>query len=414
MKKSIIVFLGWTLFFCAFSKTYAEDQRKRAEQIGVHVGKLPSGPLNMITDVKGVKVGHLTRIEADHIRTGVTAILPHGGNIFQYKVPGGIYNFNSFGKLAGSLQVDELGNIESPIILTNTLSVGTAVEATASWVLSQEGNEHVRSVNALVGETNDGFLNDIRGQHITASDVINAIEAASGGIVEEGSAGAGTGTRSFGYKSGIGTASRLTDPIFEHQYTVGVLVQSNFGNDLYINGVPFTREMKHLEASRSTINPKRDIEQQRQNSFQENPEKEYEGDGSAMIIIATDAPLTSRNLRRMAKRSFMGMARTAGFMSNYSGDFAIAFSTAYTISSGEMRFAESLPALIGNDEMNPLFQAVEEATREAIYNALFMSDDMTGHNGNRMNAIPLEKVIEILDRYNMRYLNDRFSNESGD
>ena len=377
------------------------SDRKRADALGVHVGTLPSGPLNMITDVPGVRVGHATRIEGDHIRTGVTAILPHGGNLFQQKVPGAIYNFNSFGKMAGSLQVDELGNIETPIVLTNTLSVGTAVEATAAWVLAQEGNEDVRSVNALVGETNDGHLNDIRGQHVTAEDVFRAIESAAPGVVDEGSVGAGTGTRSFGYKSGIGTASRVTAPIGGQQYTVGVLVQSNFGRDLYINGVPFTREMDRMQ-------------RQGRMQQQEDPMKGSrleEDDGSAMIIIATDAPLSDRNLRRMAKRSFMGMGRTVGYMSNFSGDFAIAYSTAYTIPPGGMRLVDPAPALIGNNEMNPLFQAVEEAAQEAIYNALFMSEGMSGRDGNRMEAIPLDKVIEILDRYGMRHLNDRFSQE---
>ena len=398
MKKAAVPLLTWMISLLVLSIAFADDHghRKRADQLGVHVGMLPAGPLNMITDVPGVKVGHVTRIEGDHIRTGVTAILPHGGNIFRQKVPGAIYNFNSFGKMAGSLQVDELGNIEAPIVLTNTLSVGTAVEATAAWVLAQEGNEDVRSVNALVGETNDGYLNDIRGQHVAAEDVFRAIATAAQGEVAEGSVGAGTGTRSFGYKSGIGTASRVTTPIGGQQYTVGVLVQSNFGRDLYINGVPFTREMDRLQQ----------LEEARMNgSLLE------EDDGSAMIIIATDAPLSDRNLRRMAKRSFMGMGRTVGYMSNFSGDFAIAFTTAYTIPPGGMRHLDPAPALIGNNEMNPLFQAVEEATQEAIYNALFMSESMTGRDGNRMEAIPLDKVIEILDRYNMRHLNDRFSEE---
>ncbi len=384
-------------------------ERKRADQLRVHVGVLPSGPLNMITDVSGVRVGHVTRIEGDHIRTGVTAILPHGGNIFREKVPGAIYNFNSFGKMAGSLQVDELGNIETPIVLTNTLSVGTAVEATAAWVLAQDGNEDVRSVNALVGETNDGYLNDIRGQHITAEDVFRAIESAKAAEVAEGSVGAGTGTRSFGYKSGIGTASRVTVPIGGQQYTVGVLVQSNFGRDLYINSVPFSREIERLERKEQ----QKKQEQMQQGQMGGNLQQGHmeEDDGSAMIIIATDAPLSDRNLRRMAKRSFMGMGRTVGYMSNFSGDFAIAFSTAYTIPTGGMRLVDPAPALIGNNEMNPLFQAVEEATQEAFYNALFMSEGMTGRDGNRMDAIPLDKVIEILDHYNMRHLNDRLPRE---
>lgn len=408
------------------AEQHESQSRKRAGQLGVQVGMLSSGPLNMITDVPGVKVGHATRIEGEHIRTGVTAILPHGGNLFRQKVPGAIYNFNSFGKMAGSLQVNELGNIETPIVLTNTLSVGTAVEATAAWVLAQKGNEDVRSVNALVGETNDGFLNDIRGQHITAEDVFRAIETADTGEVAEGSVGAGTGTRSFGYKSGIGTASRVTTPIGGQVYSVGVLVQSNFGRDLYINGVPFTREIAQLEQMQRQERQEQDrikdsrLEEYRAGQLRlaENEsgkasagQRNYlkEDDGSAMIIIATDAPLSNRNLRRMAKRSFTGMGRTVGYMSNFSGDFAIAFSTAYTIPSGGMHLVDPAPALIGNNEMNPLFQAVEEAVQEAIYNALFMSESMTGRDGNYMDAIPLDKVIEILDYYNMRHLNDRFS-----
>jgi len=421
---------------CAAGPKDYPPERKRTDQLGVHVGSLPPGQLNMITDVTGVKVGHTTRIEDDHIRTGVTAILPHGGNIFRQKVPGAIYNFNSFGKMAGSLQVDELGNIETPIVLTNTLNVGTAVEATAAWVLAQEGNEDVRSVNALVGETNDGFLNDIRGQHVTAEDVFRAIESAKTGEVAEGSVGAGTGTRSFGYKSGIGTASRVTTPIGGQQYTVGVLVQSNFGRDLYINGVAFTREIERMERLKRMQRQEDDqmkgtleeevqlkgtrLEEQRAGQFRVDGRESGTGGegrgnyledaaGSAMIIIATDAPLSDRNLRRMAKRSFMGMGRTVGYMSNFSGDFAIAFSTAYTIPPGGMRLVDPVPALIGNNEMNPLFQAVEEATQEAIYNALFMSESMAGRDGNRMDAIPLDKVIEVMDHYNMRHLNDRFS-----
>ena len=359
-----------------------EEGRARARELGIHVGMMEPGPLNMITDVPGVMVGHVTRFEGEDIRTGVTAILPHGGNLFLNKVPGAIYNFNSFGKMAGSLQVEELGNIETPIVLTNTLNVGTAVEATVAYMLGLEGNEHVRSVNALVGETNDGFLNDIRGQHVRAEDVFGAIDGARTGAFAEGSVGAGTGTTSFGYKAGIGSASRVTDPIGGRTYTVGVLVQANFGRYLYINGVPFTLEMGREGSVR-------------------------EDDGSAMVIIATDAPLSDRNLRRMARRSFMGMGRTTGFMSNSSGDFAIAFSTAYTIPPGGMRQVEDMPALISNHEMNTLFQAVEEATQEAIYNSLFMARTVQGHQGNRSEAIPLDRLVEVMERYNMLDLNTR-------
>lgn len=369
--KWLVCVLMLIMLFVADLKGHDGKERGRAVDVGVQVGMLRPGPLNMITDVQGVKVGHVTRIEGEHIRTGATAILPHGGNLFQHKVPAAIYCFNSFGKMAGSLQVEELGNIETPIILTNTLNVGTAINAVVAYMLRQKGNEGVRSVNALVGETNDGFLNDIRGQHVTAADVVGAIESAKTGVVEEGSVGAGTGTTSFGWKSGIGTSSRMTRPIDGNTYTVGVLVQSNFGRMLYINRKPFAREPEEQKINR-------------------------EEDGSAMIIIATDAPLSDRNLGRMAKRSFMGMGRTTSFMSNSSGDFAIAFSTAYTIPHTDDGHILDIPALLSNHEMNTLFQAVEEATQEAIYNALFMAEGMTGHNGNRAEAIPLDKVKELI------------------
>ncbi len=356
--------------------------RARAAEIGVDVGLMTPGTMNMITDVPGVMVGHATRIEGDHIRTGVTAILPHEGNLFREKVPGAIYCFNSFGKMAGSLQVEELGNIESPIVLTNTLNVGTGVEATVAWMLQQPGNENVRSVNALVGETNDGYLNDIRGQHVTREDVFAAIENAAEGRVTEGNVGAGTGTTSLGWKAGIGTASRITAPVGDETYTVGVLVQANFGRMLYINGVPFTREYQEARIGQ-------------------------EEDGSAMIVIATDAPLSERNLERMAKRSFVGMGRTTNFMSNSSGDFAIAFSTAYRIPYVTGGEPVETPDLIGNNDMNTFFQAVEEATQEAIYNALFMAEDMTGNQGNEAKAIPLDKVTELMEEYNMLNLNER-------
>ncbi len=386
MIQKLSVVIGLVAVLHALHLPAADAQslsgRARAHELGIHVGMMETGPLNMITDVPGVKVGHVSRFEGENVRTGVTAILPHGGNMFRDKVPGAIYNFNSFGKMAGSLQVQELGNIETPIVLTNTLNVGTAVEALVAYMLSLEGNEQVRSVNALVGETNDGYLNDIRGQHITTADVFAAIENARTGHVAEGSVGAGTGTTSFGYKAGIGTASRISMPIGGQTYTVGVLVQANFGRFLHINGVPFTREIAEEAFVR-------------------------DDDGSAMVIIATDAPLSDRNLERLAKRSFMGMGRTTGFMSNSSGDFAIAFSTAYTIPNAGIRQVENMPAFISNNEMNTLFQAVEEATQEAIYNALFMAETVTGDRGNTSEAIPLDKVIEIMEKYNMLHLNDR-------
>jgi D-aminopeptidase len=359
------------------------EKRQRADQVGL----MRSGPLNAITDVAGVSVGHKTLIQADSIRTGVTAILPHQGNIFQDKVPAAIFCFNAFGKLAGSTQVEELGNIETPIILTNTLSVGTALAATVKFTLSQEGNENVRSVNAVVGETNDGFLNDIRGQHVREADVIDAIQTAGTGLPAEGSVGAGTGTSAFGYKGGIGTASRITPRLAGKSYTVGVLVQSNFGWELTITGVPFTRESEQKKLEKS----------------------KYSEDGSCMIIIATDAPLSVENLKRLAKRSFTGMARTRAFMSNGSGDYAIAFSTAYHIPYHTDGRAIDMPGLIANDDMNTLFRAVEEATQEAIYNSLLMATTITGYRGHTRSAVSIDEVVTLLKRYNMLYLRKRLN-----
>ena len=345
--------------------------RMRSAAWGLQVGELETGPLNAITDVEGVLVGHTTRIEGEHIRTGVTAILPHSGNLFRDKVPAAIHCYNGFGKLAGYLQVRELGNIEAPIVLTNTLNVGTAVDAVVKYVLSSDGNESVRSVNAVVGETNDGFLNDIRGQHVTGQDVEQAIRSAVSGPVQEGTVGAGTGTMAFGYKGGIGTASRLTQAIDGKQYTVGVLVQTNFGRSLVINGIPFARE----QGDTGQLHPE--------------PQAEVE-EGSCMIVIATDAPLCARNLERLARRSFTGMGRTTTVMTNGSGDFAIAFSTAYTIPHEGHQMPDNQPALLSNNAMNGFFQAVEEATQEAIYNSLLMATPVTGHGGRRGEAIPVE------------------------
>ncbi len=274
------------------------------------------------------------------------------------------------------MQVKELGNIETPIILTNTLNVGTAVDAVIKYSLYLEDNENVRSVNAVVGETNDGFLNDIRGQHIKASHVLAAIKGATTGIVKEGSVGAGTGTTSMGFKSGIGTASRITPPVNGISYTVGILVQSNFGKQLIINGIPFKEE-----------SPKEEIKK--------------EIDGSCMIIIATDAPLDSRNLERLARRSFIGMGKTTPYMSNSSGDFAIAFSTAYRIPHTGLLLPNNLPALLNNNAMDGLFQAVVEATQEAIYNSLFMAEDVEGRDGNKAYAISLLRVTEFLKKHQM-------------
>ena len=361
--------------------------RSRARDLGVDVGIMKTGELNAITDVSGVMVGHKTLIVGDSIRTGVTAILPHPGNIFQQKVPGAIYCFNAFGKLAGFTQVEELGNIETPIILTNTLSVGTAVEALVKYTLIQEGNQNVRSVNAVVGETNDGYLNDIRGQHIRSNDIFEAIRTATRNIPQEGSVGGGTGTSAFGYKGGIGTSSRLIPPIDGKSYTIGVLVQSNFGWELTINGVPFSREVRQEKYNK--INQK--------------------DDGSCMIVIATDAPLSPRNLKRLAKRSFTGMGRTRAVMSNGSGDYAISFSTAYRIPYQNIGQTIEIPPLVDNDSMTSLFRAVEEATQEAIYNSLFMATTIKGYKGHTREAIPLDEVTRIMKKYNMLNLQDRLN-----
>lgn len=373
MKKVVIYLIIMVLQYQNSSSQDLSD-RARARDIGIIVGVMEPGRLNTITDAPGVLVGHQTLIVGDSIRTGVTAILPHSGNIFLEKVPAAIYVFNGYGKLAGYTQVRELGNIETPIILTNTLSVPAAVNALIRYTLSQEGNENIHSVNGIAGETNDGYLNDIRGLHVTENDVIAAIKSAETGIVKEGSVGAGTGTTALGFKGGIGTSSRLLPMINGRQYTVGVLVQSNFGRDLIINGIPFPQV--NLQA-------------------RVNIEDES---GSCMIVIATDAPLSERNLERLGKRAFIGMGRTTTVMSNGSGDYAIAFSTAYRIPYHTDRQTIDIPPLVSNDAMTIFFRAVEEATQEAIYNSLFMATSITGFRGHTVEAIPLEQVKELMNR----------------
>ncbi len=328
-----------------------------------------------------MKLGHRTLTEGDAVRTGVTAVLPHGGNLFREKVPAAVYTANGFGKAAGFEQVRELGNIESPILLTNTLSVGTAVEAGVAWTLEQAGNEDVHSVNVVVGETNDGYLNDIRGQHVAHQDVFDAIKSAEAGPVAEGNVGAGTGTRAFGWKGGIGTASRQL-PRELGGWTAGVLVQANFGGILTMDGIKvgegFKRHDFHeiLEGSEAS-------------------DETTEDEGSIMVVIATDAPVGSRNLERMAKRAPLGIARTGGYMSNGSGDFIIAFSTAERIAYGDTRAVRER-ARLNNSEMNGLFLGVVEATEEAIYNALLQAETMTGRDGNTVEALPAEKVRALI------------------
>ena len=359
--------------------------RPRARDLGLQVGILPAGPLNAITDVEGVRVGHTTVVQGNDVRTGVTAIMPHGGNLFREKVAGAVSVGNGFGKLAGSTQVDELGEIETPIVLTSTLAVPRAADALLDYTLSLPGNEDVQSVNPLVAETNDGYLNDIRGRHITAADVLSAIRNAKPGPVEEGSVGAGTGTVAFGFKGGIGSASRRL-PASLGGYTVGVLVQSNFGGVLTINGAPVGRELgryylkDELAGKRAATEPRL-----------------QDPNGSIIVVLATDAPLDARNLRRLAARAIMGLARTGAAGSNGSGDYAIAFSTARRIFHGET--SPQQRSVLPNDAVSPLFLAAIEATEEAIYNSLFRATTVTGR-GHTVEALPIDRTLEILRKYN--------------
>ncbi len=352
---------------------------KRARDLGIHIGVLPTGQWNAITDVPGVKVGQTTLVKGENIRTGVTAILPHGGNLFQQKVPAAVFIGNGFGKLAGTTQVTEQGNLETPVVLTNTLNVATAMDAVIEYTLQQKGNEKVQSVNAVVGETNDGWLNDIRNRPVHKEDVLQAIQSAQTGPVTEGCAGAGTGTVCFGYKGGIGTASRKL-PQSLGGYTVGVLVQTNFGGVLEINGAPVGQELGKYEFSDVLNNPV---------------------DGSCMIVVATDAPLDSRNLERLAKRAFMGLAKTGGIASNGSGDYVVAFSSADAV---HIPYAPNMPVMqvptLHNEFVTPLFMAAIEATEEAIINSLFAATTTKGKDGHTVEAIPMEKVLAILKKYN--------------
>jgi D-aminopeptidase len=354
----------------------SESVHKRARELGISPGVLPPGRWNAITDVPGVRVGQVTLIEGDEIRTGVTAILPHDGNLFQDKVPAGIAVGNGFGKLTGSTQVQELGEIETPIVWTNTLAVPRAAEALIEWTLRQKGNEEVRSVNPVVGETNDGVLNNIRRMAVTKEHGIDALEKASSGPVQEGCVGAGTGTICFGWKGGIGTSSRIL-PGKLGGYTIGALVQTNFGGVLQMDGIAVGRELGQYYL-------KKDLEN-------------ASADGSVMIVLATDAPLSDRNLKRLAKRGLAGLARTGASMSNGSGDYAIAFSTAEEVRRTKERRSKiwAYPEL-PNDSMSPLFQSAIEATEEAIYNSLCQAETMTGHQGVTVDQLPLEKVVELI------------------
>ncbi len=364
-----------------FAQGATAQERVRARDLGLAPGVLAPGPLNAITDVVGVRVGQVTLIEGETIRTGVTAVLPHGGNLFQDKVPAAVSVANGFGKLAGVTQVRELGEIETPIVLTNTLSVPAGMAGAVDWTLDQPGNEQVRSVNAVVGETNDGGLNDIRARRVTAADVRRAIETAVDGPVEEGAVGAGTGTIAFGWKGGIGTSSRRL-PQSLGGWTVGVLVQSNFGGALVMDGHPVGEALEQYYLRDAIEGPV--------------------ADGSIMIVIATDAPLSDRNLERLAERAFAGLARTGAAFSNGSGDYAIAFSTADSVRrTPERRGAPAMIEDLPNDRASPLFVAVAEATEEAILNSLLMATTIRSEQGGRsvvVEAIDLAAVRDVLAR----------------
>jgi D-aminopeptidase len=365
------------LIFAVSLAALNSSERPRLREFGIKTGVLEPGPLNAITDVPGVKVGHVTLIKGKAIRTGVTAVLPHEGNIFQEKVPAAIYVANGFGKLSGYTQVEELGNLETPIILTNTLSVPMAADALIDYTLGLPGNENVESVNPVVGETNDGWLNDIRGRHVKKEHVLEAIKKASGGPVEEGSVGAGTGTTCYDFKGGIGTSSR-TLPAERGGYTVGVLVQTNHGGIFQINGIRLGKTLGNLFPQNKIESPT---------------------EGSCLIVVATDAPLDSRNLKRLAKRALLGIARTGGYYSSGSGDYAIAFTVAnglripYQSTSTTQQIS-----VLRNDQMSPLFLAAAEAAEEAILNSLFKAQRMEGKDGHVIEALPLDRLSELQNR----------------
>lgn len=389
----IVSIFGLTVLLSASIAIPEHHKRPRARDIGIEVGVLKPGKWNAITDVLGVKVGHTTVIKGDSVRTGITAVLPHDGNLFQNKVPAAVFVGNGFGKLLGSTQIEELGNIETPILLTNTLNVPKVADALIDYMLGLAGNENVRSVNPLVGETNDGWLNDIRGRHVSKEDVFQAIKSARSRIVEEGCVGAGTGTICLGFKGGIGTSSRIL-PKSMGGYTIGVLVQSNYGGILEINGAPVGRELEIY-------------------SYKDNIKYE-DGDGSCMIVVATDAPLSSRNLKRLAKRAYLALAKTGAFSSNGSGDYVIAFSNnPQNLIKYNDKDAVRTVTLLNNDKLSPLFMAVVEATQEALYNALLKATTTKGKNGRTVTAVPIEEIVEICKKYNVLNLGKTLSKNNG-
>ena len=373
----------------AAAQSTTPKPRPRASDLGLKVGILPTGPLNAITDVAGVEVGQTTIIRGDNVRTGVTAVLPHTGNLYREKVPAAIFVGNGFGKLTGSTQVDEMGEIETPILLTSTTSVPRVADALISYMLALPGNDDVLSINPVVGETNDGYLNDIRGRHLTPDDVFAAVRNARGGPVEEGAVGAGTGTVVFGWKGGIGTSSRRL-PANIGGYTIGVLVQTNFGGVLTIGGAPVGQELGQYY-----------LRNELQQAGNRSGTGSNKADGSCMIVVATDAPLDARNLKRLAARAWLGIGRTGGSASNGSGDYTIVFSTApqMRIRASDKALTRNAPVMT-NDAMSPLFLAVIEATEEAVYNSMFKATTITG-NGHTVEALPVEKTVEILKAHRL-------------
>jgi D-aminopeptidase len=370
------------------SKTSHEETRPRAADLGLKIGVLPTGKLDAITDVAGVAVGHTTIIRGDKLRTGVTAILPHGGNLYREKVPAAVFVSNGFGKLTATTQIEEMGNIETPILLTSTTSVPRVADAVTSYMLALPGNEDVLSINPVVGETNDGYLSDIRSRQISPDDVFNAIKNAKSGPVEEGAVGAGTGTTAFSWKGGIGTASRVL-PQSLGGYTVGVLVQTNYGGILTIAGAPVGQELGEYYLRKEL----------QQTAAQNESPRNLTPDGSCMMVVATDAPLDARNLKRLAARALAGLARTGSSFSNGSGDYVIAFSTAEQV---RIHSQDKAPTqhieLLTNDAISPLFEAVIEATEEAAYNSMFKATTTTS-NGHTAEALPIDKTVAILKKY---------------
>ena len=379
-RKSLFLILALSIIMGSLTESSA--QKKRMRDYGLSYGVFKTGQYNAITDVAGVTVGQVTLKETDDMRTGVTAILPHSGNIFRKKVPAAIYLGNGFGKLAGYSQVKELGNIETPIILTNTLSIAAGLDGIITHIINQPGNENVRSVNGVVGETNDGGLNNIRARYVKPEHVLQAIANAKGGPVEEGCVGAGTGTICFSWKGGIGTSSRVL-PENLGGYTVGVLVQTNYGGILEICGVEVGRKLGDYSFRKSV-------------EAEAKKEEAKGGDGSCMIVVATDAPVDARQLERMAKRAFMALAKTGSFASNGSGDYIIAFSVCPdNLIEGEETHTTKV---LDNDQMSQMFEATIEATAEALWNSLFAAETTKGYKGNVIEALPVEKVVKMIKK----------------